>query len=384
MAKSVINYQCLACGGGLQFNPTTGKLICEYCDSTFTIEEIEKAYGTQQSSAKPETAENQTEDSSSADADSFDGAEPKWDTENLSSDWGADAANMKEYNCPSCGATIICDATTAATSCPYCDNPTVIETQFSGSLRPDYVIPFKLKKQEAINSLKEFYRDKKLLPKEFAEENHLQEIKGVYVPFWFFNGKAHGRAVFETTTSSSHISQNTETTTVRHFECVREADIEFDKVPVDASEKMPDDMMDSLEPFDYSEMKDFSTAYLPGYLADKYDVSVDKCFERANKRCAETCLKTLRRSVGGYDTCRLLSKNITLEKGVVNYGLLPVYLLYTKWSDQRFLFAVNGQTGKVVGNLPVSKKKAVGRFLGTFLTALVIGGAIAAVILAFL
>lgn len=372
------NYKCLACGGGLRFDPASGKVICEYCDSKFDIEQIEKEYGTQETSEseKPEEAAD------AGDA-AFDGQESNWNTDNLTEDWGEDAGKMREYNCPSCGAVILCEQTTAATSCPYCDNPTVIETQFSGTLRPDYIIPFKLKKQQAIDKLKEFYQGKKLLPKLFAAENHLQEIKGIYVPFWFFDGVARGHAVFNTTTSTSHYSGDYKITTTRHFECVRDADIPFAMVPVDASEKMPDDLMDSLEPFNYGELKEFSTAYLPGYLADKYDVSIDNSIGRANVRCCKTCLDILRSSVTGYDTCSLASKNIVLEKGTVHYGLLPVYLLYTRWDEKRFLFAVNGQTGKVVGNLPVSAGKAVGRFFMKFLLSLLFGGPIVACIVAY-
>lgn len=373
------NYKCLACGGGLRFDPSSGKVICEYCDSKFDIEEIEKEYGTQESS-EPEKPE---ESADSGDA-TFDGQNTAWNTDHLSEDWGEEASNMREYNCPSCGAVILCESTTAATSCPYCDNPTVIETQFHGSLKPDYIIPFKLKKQEAIDKLKEFYHGKKLLPKLFAAENHLQEIKGIYVPFWFFDGVARGHAVFNTTSSTSHYSGDYQIITTRHFECVRDADIPFSMVPVDASEKMPDDLMDSLELFNFGEMTDFSTAYLPGYLADKYDVSIDDSISRANTRCCQTCLNILRSTVTGYDSCSLASKNIVLEKGTVHYGLLPVYLLYTQWNEKRFLFAVNGQTGKVVGNLPVSAGKAVGRFFMKFLISLLIGIPIVAAIVTFL
>ena len=259
--KETNNYKCPACGGGIKFNPQTGKVVCEYCDSSYTIEEIEKIYGVQQESTSTSAHSSSQQTSQTA---GFDSQEGTWDTDGLNSNWGSEAQNMREYNCPSCGAAIICDASTAATSCPYCDNPTVIETQFS-SLRPDYVIPFKLMKNDAISALKEFYKNKKVLPKEFSSENHLEEIKGIYVPFWFFDGTAEGFANFDTTTVSRRFMGNKEIVTTRHFECRRAGTLEFSKIPVDASKKMPDDLMDSLEPFDYSELKEFSTAYLPGF-----------------------------------------------------------------------------------------------------------------------
>lgn len=371
--KNVNNYKCPACGGGINFNPTSGNVNCEYCDSKFSIEEIEKLYGT------PETKAETSEQTPNIQTEGFD-SNVDWNTENLTEDWGEDSENMKEYSCPSCGATILCEKTTGATSCPYCDNPTIIEKQFSGALKPNYIIPFKLQKKNAIEALKSFYKGKKLLPDEFSAQNHLEEIKGVYVPFWFFNGNANGTATFETTTERSHRSGNKETITTRHFECIRDGNLDFKMVPVDASEKMPNDLMDSIEPFNYSELKDFSTAYLPGFLADKFDVTVEQSYDRANKRCAATFVKELRKSVKGYDSVRLASKNINFKQGAVYYGLIPVYLLYTKWNNEKYLFAVNGQTGKVVGSLPASPKKQFWYFFKNALISFGIIGAIATAI----
>jgi len=371
---NINNYKCLACGGGVRFDPTSEKVVCEYCDTQFTIEEIETHYGVSQESQEQQTSSNQETQSEGFDSNA------EWNTENLNEDWGEEGSKMKEYSCPSCSATILCEQTTGATSCPYCDNPTVIEKQFSGSLKPNYILPFKVQKKEAISALKEFYKGKKLLPKEFSNENHLEEIKGVYVPFWFFNGKAEGSVLYETTKSTSHTSGNKETITTRHFDCHRSGSLEFNMVPVDASEKMPDDLMDSLEPFDFSEIKEFSTAYLPGFLADKYDVSVENCYERANVRCAQTFLDEMRSSVRGYDSVSLKHKSIQFKSGKVNYGLLPVYLLYTKWNNQKFLFAVNGQTKKVVGSLPISASRGFLYFIKNTLISFAIVGVIATLI----
>ena len=367
--KSINNYKCPACGGGLNFDPTSGKIICEYCDSSYTVEQIEEIYKPAEASS-----EEAHDDPPEVSGEGFASAETNWDTDSLNSDWGEDTGNMKEYNCPSCGAVLICETTTAATSCPYCGNPTIIEQQFSGSLHPDYCIPFKLKKQDAIDKLKEFYKKKFLLPKLFSDENHLEEIKGIYVPFWLFDGTAEGTLTFRTTTKTSVKHGNSITTTTRYYDCIRSGKIDFSKIPADASEKMPDDMMDSLEPFDYKELKEFSTAYLPGYLADKYDVTVEQSTDRVNTRCSGSFVETMEKSVTGYSTCKLTSKNISLKSGKVYYALLPVYLLYTKWNDTKFLFAVNGQTGKVVGKLPISKGRAFLFFMLRFLGGLLIGG----------
>ena len=147
------------------------------------------------------------------------------------------------------------------------------------------MIPFKLSREDAIRELKKHYRGKAFLPKTFSSENQLQKIQGVYVPFWLFSGEAEGSSHFECTRSRTYRSGEYRVTETEHYDVYRAGTMPFEKVPVDASSKMPDDHMDSIEPYDYSDLKPFSTAYLPGFLADKYDVSVDESRERADTRC---------------------------------------------------------------------------------------------------
>ena len=267
-----------------------------------------------------------------------------------------------KLECDYCGAQLICDATTAATSCPYCGNPTVVPGQFAGMLKPDLVIPFKLSREDAIRELKKHYRGKAFLPKTFSSENQLQKIQGIYVPFWLFSGEAEGSSHFECTRSHSYRSGEYRVTETEHYDVYRAGTMPFEKVPVDASSKMPDDHMDSIEPYDYSDLKPFSTAYLPGFLADKYDVSVDESRERADTRCMGSLQTALRDSVKGYETCFPRGKNASIKAGKVHYAMLPVWVLNTKWQDKDFLFAMNGQTGKLVGDLPVDR----GRFWALF------------------
>ena len=351
MASQVTNHQCPACTGPLNFNPQTGKLGCEFCGSEFELAEIEALYQEKEESA----------------VEAHEKAESKageWDLSGLSQDWGADAAGMKTYSCPACTAELICDETTAATSCPYCGNPTVVPGQFSGSLKPDFVIPFKHSKDEAIKALKKHYQKRFFLPRAFTANNQLQKIQGVYVPFWLFDGEAEGDVFFKATRSHTKKRGDYEIIETKHFNCKRSGSVAFEKVPVDASAKMPDDYMESLEPFDYGELKPFSTAYLPGFLADKYDVSVEDSQERADKRCAESLALELKTTVLGYETVSEISRIIKLNRGKVHYALLPVWLLNTKWNGKDYLFAMNGQTGKLVGDLPMDKGKFWSMFFG--------------------
>ena len=360
-AVTVTNYQCPSCTGPLHFVGASGKLECDYCGASYDVAEIEALYAEKeekaaaaQHAAEEKAAENR--ETATADGD--------WDTSGFSGDWGEEGVHMKAYSCPSCGAELICDESTAATSCPYCGNPTVVPGQFSGELKPDFILPFKLSREDAIKALKDHYKGKILLPRAFTDENHVQEIRGIYVPFWMFDGEAAGDARYEATRSHSYVSGDYEITKTEHFDVYRAGTVAFEKVPVDASSKMPDNHMDSIEPYDYNALKAFSTAYLPGFLADKYDVTVEECRERADQRCEGTLDAALRGSVTSYDTCVRLTGSTNLTRGKVHYALMPVWMLNTKWHGKDFLFAMNGQTGKLVGDLPVSWGKFWGMFAG--------------------
>lgn len=376
--SQVTNYQCPSCTGPLHYVGSSGKLECDYCGSSFDVAEIEALYAPKDEAAAQETAQQPAGEETAEEIDfEADGVkETEWDTSNFNADWGAEAEEMKAYICPSCGAELICDVSTAATSCPYCGNPTVVPGQFAGALKPDFVIPFKLNKDDAINALKEHYKGKPLLPKAFTKENHIDEIKGVYVPFWLFDGEAEGGARYETTRTRVYRLGDEEITETRHYDVYRAGRVRFEKIPVDASSKMPDEHMDSIEPYDYSELVPFSTAYLPGFLADKYDVSVDDSRKRADLRCENSLHAALRDTVQGYDSCVRVSDSSRLRRGKVHYALMPVWMLNTKWHGKDYLFAMNGQTGKMVGDLPMSWGKFWGMFAAISVPLGVIGSLI--------
>lgn len=355
MSAQITNYKCPACDGALQFDSASGKLKCEYCDSSFTVEEVEALYAEKTKKAE-ESFEQEKETNDTEEAVNEETFENDWDTSNLTDDWGEDTASMKSYSCPSCGAELICDSTTAATSCPYCGNPSIVPGQFGGALKPDLVIPFKLDKEAAKEALKKHY-NKFLLPKAFKKNNHIEEIKGIYVPFWLYDAEAEADCTFHATTSSSHRSGDYRITTTRHYTVQRSGSLAFEAVPADGSKKMPDDYMDSIEPYDYSEMKPFSTAYLPGYLADRYDVSAEDNASRADERCKGSTIDFLRNDVTGYSGVSLTGSSFRMKRGRVRYALLPVWTLVTKWKNKDYLFMMNGQTGKLVGDLPVDKKR---------------------------
>lgn len=347
MASQVTNYQCPACTGPLHFVGESGKLECDYCGQSYDVAEIEALYKEKDTAAQA---------ASSAQTEAVP-PETEWDTSGLSSQWEETPEGLRVYNCPSCGAELICDETTAATSCPYCGNNTIIPGQLGGTLKPDYVIPFKLDKKAAVEALKKHYGGKFFLPRAFSEGNHLEEVQGLYVPFWLFDANADADCRFHATRSHSHQEGDYDVTVTEHFDVRRSGSMAFEHIPADGSKKMDDSYMDSIEPFDYSELKPFSTAYLPGYLANKYDVSAQESMPRAELRCRNSAISFLHQDIVGYETMVPIEEKVSLRRGKVHYALMPVWTLHTKWRNKDYLFMMNGQTGKLVGDLPVSRGK---------------------------
>ena len=354
MATQVTNYQCPACGGPLHFSSEKQKLVCDYCGSEFTTQYVENFYAAKDASAAQ--ALNDLENKLDSDSSEI---KTEWEYA-AGSEW---TENMRAYNCPSCGAQILCDEHTAATNCPYCGNPSIVAGNFSGGLKPDYCIPFKLDKDAAISALKDYYKGKIFLPKAFKDENHIEEIKGVYVPFWLYSGDMDADVNYYASRSRTWTEGNYRVTRTDHYKLVRSGNVQFERIPVDGSSKMPDEHMDAIEPFDYSELKPFSTAYMPGYLADRYDVDSKQSRPRAIGRAERSSMSAMTATTGGYESVSVASSRFVPHDGDVRYAFLPVWVLSTRWKGENYLFTMNGQTGKLVGNLPVSK----GRFFATFL-----------------
>ena len=334
-------YKCPCCGGAIAFDAGLQKMKCPYCDTEFEMETL-SAYDSELSK---ETADEMEWESTAADA---------WQEED----------GIRSYVCKSCGGEIVGDNNTAATSCPFCGNPVVMMEQFSGSLKPDRVIPFKLDKKAAISALKEHYKGKKLLPKVFKEENHLHEIQGIYVPVWLFDAEAEADVRFKATQVRAWSDSRYDYTQTSYFALSRSGQLAFSCIPVDGSTKMDDAMMESIEPYDFSQAVDFQTAYLAGYFADKYDVTAEDSIQRANERIKRSTEEAFASTAKGYTSVTPEFSSVRLQKGQTRYALYPVWLLNTKWNGKLYTFAMNGQTGKMVGDLPMDKAAYIKWFAG--------------------
>lgn len=353
--NKVEEFKCPNCAGALTFDSSIQQMKCPYCDSEFDMEAL-KEY---------------------ADLSNVEEQEPVWtgcEPEEGSGEWTEEEKqNVKRYICQSCAGEIITDATTIASECPYCGNPVVIASELEGSYKPDLVIPFKLDKQAAIDSLSQFLNHKKLLPKCFREENHIEEIMGVYVPFWLYNCTAEGKAIFGAQKVKHWSDSRFTYTKTDYYKLHREGSVKVAKVPADGSQKMDDTLMESLEPYDYSDAVDFQTAYLAGYLAEKYDVTSEDNLPRVNTRITETLVQQFQSTIHSYSSTQVERRDINIANGKIELALLPLWMLRTKYKEEDYIFAMNGQTGKFVGKLPIDRGLAAMHFTGAFAIASVLG-----------
>jgi len=328
-------FKCPCCDGAIEFDSDLQKMKCPYCDSEFEVETL-KEYDRE---LNEQPADNM-----------------EWDTSGGRQWQEGEEEGLRVYCCNTCGGEIVTDETTGAADCPYCGNPVIMQSQFSGSLKPDLVLPFKLDKKDAEAALKKHYGKKKLLPKIFRDENRIKEVKGIYVPFWLFDADVHGHVRYKAARVRTWSDSHYDYTETSYFSVTRAGGLSFANIPVDGSSRMDDILMESIEPFDISEAVDFQTAYLSGYLANRYDVDAEQSVERANERIRRSAEDAFASTVTGYTSVVPVNTSFSLDHGQAKYVLYPVWLLNTEWEGNTYTFAMNGQTGKFVGDLPVDKK----------------------------
>lgn len=336
-------YKCPACDAPLRYDGTAEKLVCEYCDA-----EIDAAA----------FAEDDTPEEGARGWEKY--GEGK-------ADWSDGAATL--LSCPSCGGEIVCEAETAATVCPYCDNPALVSGHLSGAYRPDVILPFTVDQKEAGAALDKFCKGKWLLPRGFRKESKTECLKGIFVPYFLFDCDTNSRLTYSAMRKTSWRSGDYRYTRTSYYRLIRRGLLGFENIPVDASVKTDNTLLESIEPFDFSRAVPYSDAHLAGLLANRYDDTAENCSVRAAERVANSIDLALRRTIFGYLAVQKRSEDILYTKSDVRYALLPVWFMTRKYKGKSFTFVVNGQSGKMSGSLPVSWGRFFG-FLAGFTAAL--------------
>lgn len=350
---TVLEFKCPCCNAPLSFSGECQQMKCEYCDNSFHLETLRACQEGDQPNTPPQV---------------------HWD-ENNRQEWdSAEKDTIRTFLCEACGGELITDDHTAATFCPYCGNPTILPGRVSGGLKPEAVIPFKTTKEDAQKAFLNLCKGKPLLPKFFTENQQVEKITGIYVPFWLYDCQADLSGSYKATRIHTWSDSHYTYTKTDHYLLRRQADAAYSGIPMDGSSKMDDTFMESIEPYDYTEAKPFDMAYLSGFLADKYDVEAKSGEDRIRNRVSHTMDSQLQSTFLGYSTVLPTSRQLQIDHSKARYILLPVWLLNTKYNGKTYTFAMNGQTGKMTGTFPVCKKRTLAWFGGIWAaSAAVIG-----------
>lgn len=326
---AVITYKCPNCGGDLQFDPELQKYRCEYCRSEIALTEAESAL-------QPETA------------------------------------GAVLYNCPSCGAEIVTDESTTATFCYYCHNPVVLAGKMQGEYHPDYVIPFAVDREKALNIFDGWIRKKRYIPKAFYTKDQIEKMTGVYFPYWLYSCRVEGELSAEGIRQKIWTTGNIRYTQTQKYDVIREADMQVDHVTRNALSKADRRLVEGVLPFEMEKLQPFQMGYLSGFMAEKRDMEEDKFRPEVQlevKTYAENALKS---EVAGYDSLQVRKNDAKLKEEHWDYALMPVWTLTYRdpRKDKTYYFACNGQTGKVCGELPVDGGRLFVLFASVFVPVL--------------
>lgn len=344
-------YKCPNCGQPISFDIHKQCFYCDYCGSSYYAESISEYNEFINKHVAGETS----------------------DIEYLKNTWTEEEKEkLKVLVCDSCGGELIVEKDTLSERCPYCGSYLVNSKAYEEEEKPSKLIPFKHTKEEAIQILKKYYDSKFLLPKDFKTENQIRKIEGIYIPFWLYSANVNGDFVYKAQTSSSHRSGDYIETKTKHYQLYREGKMEFKNLPVDCSDKIPDEYSQSIEPYDMNELIPFNIAYFAGYLADKSDFTVEESKEVADKRMKMTLRKSFIKTTFGYENVTEIKTYIDIEHAEALYIMLPIWVLNTEYNGKKYTFMMNGQTGKIVSNMPIDYKKLLGCCFAVFVLLFVL------------
>lgn len=351
--KMVQTYKCPGCGAPIEFGAGANELVCQYCGTHVDVNEAEQ--------------ENEQ-------------YKEQYNVENEVEYGDDERTSFNGYNCQSCGANLIVDEHTTATTCCYCGSSALIQQRLEGVLTPAKIIPFKINKNQAKEQFRKWICTGLFTPSVFKKTATLENIKGIYVPFWLYDYQARSSADAKCTKVRRERRGNVEYTHTDHYMVERDVESGYWKIPADASERMPDDVMDCLEPYSYGEMQDFAMPYLSGFESEKYNYESGdhQVADRVEERVKTYIFQDMKSTITGYSSVNFVRNNITLKRKKAMYTLLPVWMITYRYNGENRIFAINGQTGKQVGSLPNSMQKIFAWFggitVGMTAILLVLGG----------
>ena len=362
-------YCCKNCGAELYFDPNLGKLHCEYCDSSYDPSEFE--YVPENDAGK--AAEKDKTIRQDLSEEEIDKAMAAGMTEEQAQAAAGDAqatddstGDLVVYRCPHCGAEVITSKDTAATTCVYCNRAITLEGNLAGSFKPDFIIPFKKTQKEVEAAYWKLCRKSPLTPRTFLNKNNIKKIKGMYVPFWLFSFQGDSRVSINAENVRTWRSGDTEYTEVTRFLVKEDVSSGFNRIPVDAVAALDNALMDAVEPFDIGELKPFNPAYLAGFYTQRWDDSADKNESRAKNAAHDALMGFALKRAGTYSSKSVAGESIDWTGQKTESAMMPIWMMHTEYKGKNYIFGMNGQTGKLMGEIPTSMSRIFGVLASTF------------------
>lgn len=325
-------FKCNNCGGNVVYHPEKEAMVCPHCESV--------------------------------------DSQQKMAEENM-------------MQCVNCGAPLEPKEYASAMKCPNCGSYHVFEERVTGEYEPHLILPFRVSKDAAVAALKKEFKKRVFTPLGFLSHASVEKMEGSYVPFFLYDYHADASYRAKGTKVRSWTSGSYRYTETSFYEVERDMDIEFSRIPVDASVAMNNEIMDLMEPYDYQALQAFEDKYMSGFNAEVYSDTCDSLSERAQTKARRDSETLLRDSVSGYSTLTQEVKNVKLQEKNREYALLPVWVYDFSYQGTTYRFHVNGQTGKVIGQTPVSYEKVVG-YSATVFGLCMAAGAMVKLLLTFL
>ena len=379
-------YRCSNCGGALEYSAELNKMVCSYCGQSFGLDELNskteaqepvqtQTANTQQYST-PESDEKRivhggtifTLKNSSGFASDEVGdyntilERRKEEKEKEESRMHA-SVKMQIMRCTACGAELAVNGVETSTFCAYCGQATVVQDRVDDYLKPDYIIPFKVTRDDAEKIIRTNLSKGFFVPKGI-KDFEVEKIRGIYVPFWLFDMAYSDRQYYKYTRKQGK-------TTVTRYEYIA-GKTEFRKMTLDASLNLNDDSSARLEPYDMRQLKEFDMAYLSGFYSDRFDVGVADSTGNAVLKAGYLFNEEIQKDLK-HPTGKLVKSDPDFNVYKTDYALLPAWFLSFKYEDKPYTILVNGQTGKMVGAVPYVKAKAAAIFISIALVLCTLG-----------
>ncbi len=335
--------KCPSCGGGLRFSPEDQMLICDYCDSRFSVEELKNK--------KLITAEEYKE---------------------IIGDDSGFAADEKTFDatvftCPQCGGQLLSTDETAATFCSFCGSSVMLKSRMTKEFAPDYVIPFSKSKEDCAAAYRKYLSGALYAPSKMKKEEQISKFRGIYMPYWVYSMDYEGQIAVP----GKRTHRMGDYVITDHYSVTADIKCVYDGIAYDASSSFSDNLSNAIAPFDIKEAKDFNAAYLSGYYADVYDVSKETYAQEAKSVIKQDMAwKMFKNPVYEKHGAKraAIEASIHPKNTETKLGFFPVWFLScrNKKGDRISYAVVNGQTGETAADLPVS----FGKYLtGSLITA---------------